>query len=481
MKNLYLVLSAIMGVMPLVAQDNPPPVLMVVANQDFYYPDYIEPLVSLQAQGLDVIVAAPTRDRAIPHGGSPSIQPDFSLAEVDASSYSAIVLVGGYGAASYQYAFEGTYDNSLYGGDVLTKLRVNQLINDFLAQDKKVAAICHGVSVLAWARVDGVSPLAGRTVSAYAGTSPSFSLQGNTFTNPLTRWHIEANASTMVADGSIGDPSRVEDDVYVDGNLVTAQDYRAGAFMGEVLAHEIRNWWSQQPEPTQPVLMVVANQDFYYQEYGDTRYALELAGYSVEVAAEHVILSHPHRGTGEPANFEGLMPDLSIADAVPASYSAIVFVGGWGSSQYQYDYPGTYLNPTYVGNSASKAVVNDLINDFVDQDKWVAAICHGVSVLAWARVDGASPLDGKEVCTYQGGSPASTIDGITYANHTIPTSWHMSQNGSQTLAPNSVGATWTAVDDVWVDSSFGIKVITAQNWDSATMFGQTLALMLSDE
>ncbi len=44
-----------------------------------------------------------------------------------------------------------------------------------------------------------------------------------------------------------------------------------------------------------------------------------------------------------------------------------------------------------------KQIVNNLINDFLDQDKHVAAICHGVTVLAWARVDGVSPLAGKQV------------------------------------------------------------------------------------
>ena len=29
------------------------------------------------------------------------------------------------------------------------------------------------------------------------------------------------------------------------------------------------------------------------------------------------------------------------------SYSAIVFVGGWGSSSYQYSFSGTYYNSAY--------------------------------------------------------------------------------------------------------------------------------------
>jgi hypothetical protein len=36
---------------------------------------------------------------------------------------------------------------------------------------------------------------------------------------------------------------------------------------------------------------------------------------------------------------------LGGADA--ADYSAIVFVGGWGSSSYQYAFSGTYYNSAY--------------------------------------------------------------------------------------------------------------------------------------
>ncbi|MCB1042801.1 MAG: DJ-1/PfpI family protein [Acidobacteria bacterium] len=476
MKSVLLVFCCLL---PLLAQEHPRPVLMVVANQDFYYPDYAEPRMSIEAAGLEVVVAAASTSTAIPHGGSPTVQPDLALSMVNADDYSAILFVGGWGAASYQYAFEGTYHQASYQGDLTAKTRINQLVNDFSAQEKPMAAICHGVSVLAWARVDGVSPIAGRTVTAYSGTSPSFDLQGETMWHPLTRWHIESNMATMVPSGSVGDPTTSQDDVIVDGNIITAEDFRAGAALGLVLADEIRSNIITEPTRPQPVLMVIANQDFYYQEYGDTREGLEARGIQVVVAAETLAVSFPHAGTGEPAGFEGLEPDLELANVDATDYSAIVFVGGWGSSQYQYSFPGTYLNHTYAGNSGTKQVVNDLINDFVDQDKWVSAICFGVSVLAWARVDGTSPLYGKQVCTYQAGSPALMLNGTTYPNNGVAASWHATENGAQPFAPNSLGASWTAVDDVWVDTSHGINVITAQNWDSARFFGETIAQALS--
>ena len=40
------------------------------------------------------------------------------------------------------------------------------------------------------------------------------------------------------------------------------------------------------------------------------------------------------------------MPDIALSDVNAANYSAIVFVGSWGASQYQYAFTGTYTNPT---------------------------------------------------------------------------------------------------------------------------------------
>ncbi|MBI5759948.1 MAG: hypothetical protein HZA46_15630, partial [Planctomycetales bacterium] len=140
--------------------------------------------------------------------------------------------------------------------------------------------------------------------------------------------------------------------------------------------------------PTQqrlPVLMVIANQDFYYQEYGDTRLSLEEAGFTVQVAAATQTLAQPHANSGQGAASANVMPDLTLAQANAANFSTIVFVGGWGASSYQYGFSGTYSNTAYNGDPAVERRVNELINDFARQNKYIAAICHGVSVLAWAR------------------------------------------------------------------------------------------------
>lgn len=223
-----------------------------------------------------------------------------------------------------------------------------------------------------------------------------------------------------------------------------------------------------------PVLMVIADQqDFYYQEYGDTRQSLEAAGVKVQVAATSILPSSPHPNTGEPANTRGVViPDLRLKDVDPAEYSAVVFVGGWGSSMYQYSFAGTYDNVAYNGDLATKQVVNELIGDFVAQDKYVTAICHGVTVLAWARVDGASPLSGRDVSVPYIGSPAVNYRGIEYGNYGLGQYEQIVENGGlANRVSGQYGDPNTTADDVVVDG----RIITAENYNSAAYFGRVIA------
>ncbi len=462
------------------AAASPQPVLMVLSNQDFWYQDYSETRNALIDAGLRVEVAADTMNQCVPHAGSGQgddggiVTPERTLAEVDAGDYSAVVFVGGWGASSYQYAFEGTYSQSAYNGTFESRAEVNRLINDFVDQDKYVTALCTGVTVLAWARVDGQSPLEGRTVTGYAGWMPdSTSASGAYQGYQLASWHVENNGATMLRSGAIGDPSTSADDVWVDGKIITAEDWRAGYAMGQTLAERlIAEARENTPASAEPrhVLMVIGNADFFYREYAEPRQALAEAGFVVEVAAANAGACYPHAGTGEGSDGGLVMADFALADVDSARYEAIVFVGGWGASQYQYAYSGTYDNSYYNGASELKQIVNELINDFVDQDKYVAAICHGVSVLAWARVDGTSLLDGVTVAGHARGAPAGTYEGVHYGYFEQTNDWHIQTNGGVVLPSGSVGDTSTTADDVWVDG----KIITAENDEAAHRFGEVL-------
>jgi putative intracellular protease/amidase len=214
-----------------------------------------------------------------------------------------------------------------------------------------------------------------------------------------------------------------------------------------------------------PVLLVIANDDFYYQEYADPRRELEAAGIPVVVAAGRRQLSTPHQNSGQGAGSGQVMPDIALAEANAANYSAIVFVGGWGATQYQYAFPGIYTNPIYNGSAAIRASVNTLINAFVAQDKFVAGVCHGVSVLAWARVNGQSPLQNRVVTTAHFNSPASNIPAASLYRT------HSEVNGATVYTGGVLGNAAIRHDDVVVDGRF----ITGENFDSAALFGRTVA------
>lgn len=237
-----------------------------------------------------------------------------------------------------------------------------------------------------------------------------------------------------------------------------------------------------------PVLMVIANQDFYYREYSDTRRSLEASGLDVVVAATTTERSLPTPDSGQSDRSGGMiLPDLALTDVEAGDYSAIVFVGGWGSSMYQYAYSdpnfdGTidsyYADHFYDGEGnlgKGKIVVNDLINEFVERDKHVAAICHGVTVLAWARVDGESVLHGKKVAASVNGSPATYYLDRWYADNELSVYEQVVDNGGfANPYSGEYGDPSTAADDVIVDG----RIITAENYDSAFLFGRVIAIQI---
>jgi putative intracellular protease/amidase len=219
------------------------------------------------------------------------------------------------------------------------------------------------------------------------------------------------------------------------------------------------------------VLIVIANDGFFYREYHEPREELERAGFTVEVAAARRVPCRPHDNSGQGGSDGMVHPDLAITDVDPDRYRAILFSGGWGSSMYQYAFEGRYNNAAYNGDRRTKDATNRLINTFVEQDKYVCALCHGVSVLAWSRVNGQSLLQGRRATgpTRQGPS------GIYNGQQSQPSSrWGSEQNGARMVAPNSIGDPGTAADDIVIDG----KIMTGQDDISAREMGRQLARQL---
>ena len=261
---------------------------------------------------------------------------------------------------------------------------------------------------------------------------------------------------------------RPVDDTSVDANETATVTLAANAAytLGATTAGTVTIADNDVPSATPlPVLIVIANNDFYYTEYSLPRAALEAAGIPVVVGAGRRELSVPHANTGYTSGNGAVMPDIALANARAEDYSAIVFVGGWGAAQYQYAFAGTYNNVAYNGTPAIREAANRLINEFVSQDKIVTGVCYGATVLAWSRVNGQSLLQGRAATTAEFNSPTNNLPAA------LRYRWHLETNGATAFTGGVLGQQGSRFDDVIVDG----RIMTGENFDSARLLGETLA------
>lgn len=221
-------------------------VLLVIANYHFFYREYADPRAEMERAGITVTVAAGRKAQCVPHSNSGEgadrgiVQPDIAIADAQAADYDAILFSGGWGSSAYQFAFDGRYNDAQYNGDRNTKVAVNRLIGDFITQDKYVCALCNAVSVPAWARINGQSPLRGKNVCAPTRQAAPGIYNGKN-DQPSCRWHPETNGAILSPAGSIGRPGTAEDDVIVDGKFVTGEDDISAREMGRRIVQLLSN------------------------------------------------------------------------------------------------------------------------------------------------------------------------------------------------------------------------------------------------
>jgi len=131
--------------MPLIAEAR----ILIVATDGFEEWELFGPREILQKRGAEVVLASPRLDpiQATVHDDpGKTIRPDLTVDEANADDFDALVLPGG-----------------VRNPDSLrTHPKVIQLIKDFAAQGKPVAAICHGPWLLVEADL-----LRGRTATSW--------------------------------------------------------------------------------------------------------------------------------------------------------------------------------------------------------------------------------------------------------------------------------------------------------------------------
>lgn len=251
-------------------------VLMIVANSGFFFQEYYDPRIALEDAGFTISVASGLGGEATPHANSydgrytgtsaeviDTISGTLAVSAVDSADYDALVLVGGWGAGRYYYAYPGTFLDSSWQPNSAQANAVNGLIGEFVADDKYILAVCNGVNVLAWSRVtvgdEEVSPLDGRNVRAPWGSAPAQTdYLGESYSTSWTidqacPWEPTADCFRMGRfasdNGAIipnpydstpgeADPEDTNrrDAVAQDGQFITVQDNFAARTGGELLA-----------------------------------------------------------------------------------------------------------------------------------------------------------------------------------------------------------------------------------------------------
>ena len=161
--------------MPLIAEAR----ILIVATDGFEEWELFGPREILLKRGAEVVLASPRLDpiQATVHDDpGKTIRPDLTVDQANADDFDALILPGG-----------------VRNPDALrTQPNVIQLIKDFAAQGKPVAAICHGP----WLLVEAGLLRGGRTATSW----------------PSIRTDLR-NAGADV----------VDEVVVVDGNIVTSR------------------------------------------------------------------------------------------------------------------------------------------------------------------------------------------------------------------------------------------------------------------
>ena len=132
--------------MPLISEAR----VLIVATDGFEEWELFGPREILQKRGAEVVLASPKLDpiQATVHDDpGKTIRPDLTVEQADADDFDALILPGGVRNPDH----------------LRTNVKAVQLIKDFAAQGKPVAAICHGPWLLVEADL-----LRGRTATSWA-------------------------------------------------------------------------------------------------------------------------------------------------------------------------------------------------------------------------------------------------------------------------------------------------------------------------
>jgi protease I len=165
----------------------PQKAVFIIAQNNFHDTELLVPKGILDKRGLITKIASRTKETANGKLGA-QLNPDLELKAVSPKDFDALVFVGGSGAREY-----------------LDDEAIFQLVREFQKQNKVLAAICLGPSILA-----NAGALIGKIVTATPSQEENIKNRGGEYT---------------------GMP------VEVDGRVITAKGPEAAREFGEKLAY----------------------------------------------------------------------------------------------------------------------------------------------------------------------------------------------------------------------------------------------------
>ncbi|MFD1571973.1 type 1 glutamine amidotransferase domain-containing protein [Halorubrum laminariae] len=221
--------------------------LFVVSEEGYWAEECIEPLSTLESEGVDVTIATPS--------GSPpvvderSLEPDAAggeevadefrevdethpvlndpepIAGVDADGYDAVVFPGGHGTV----------------WDVNQDRHARQLLLDAVAGDDGVAlVVCHAVGILAFTReADGTPLVEGRSVTGFPNEWEEGIVDDSDVLPDGRKLPYWVEDEVVLAGGNWDAELDADTSVTVDGDLITARGPESSSAAAQTLLEEL--------------------------------------------------------------------------------------------------------------------------------------------------------------------------------------------------------------------------------------------------
>ncbi|WP_460558584.1 type 1 glutamine amidotransferase domain-containing protein [Halorubrum pallidum] len=221
--------------------------LFVVSEEGYWAEECIEPLSTLESEGVDVTVATPSGSQ--PVVDERSLEPDAAggeeaaaefrevaethpgltdpapLASVEADGHDAVVFPGGHGTV----------------WDVNQDRHARQLLLDAVAGDEGVAlVVCHAVGILAFTReADGTPLVEGRSVTGFPNDWEEGIVDDDDVLPDGRKLPYWVEDEVVLAGGDWDAELDADESVTVDGDLITARGPGSSSAAARTLLDEL--------------------------------------------------------------------------------------------------------------------------------------------------------------------------------------------------------------------------------------------------